>query len=258
MSDPALGSLPGDLRGRHAVVTGAGHGIGEAIARLLLQAGAEVLAVDRSATALARAFNTGECETVEAELSDREELFRLADRLASASDPVDIIVNNVATAAGRQFLDLTPDDFDHTTNTNLFGPWFLTKRLVSRLIADGRPGSILFISSLHDTFVRLLPDYSATKAGAAMLTRELAFELAPCQIRVNAISPGWIETAKEGEPPIARQDAIQLIPAARFGDPYDVARIALVLLSDAWSGYVTGVNWSVDGGLALHNWLMDG
>jgi glucose 1-dehydrogenase len=125
------------------------------------------------------------------------------------------------------------------------------------LIETGRPGSILFISSLHDTFVRLFPTYSIGKAGVAMMTKELANELAPYRIRVNAISPGWIETAKPGEPRIAAQQAVNLIPVGRFGVPDDVARMATVLLDDSISGYVTGVNLPVDGGLSLHNWLMD-
>lgn len=132
-----------------------------------------------------------------------------------------------------------------------------TKRLVEALIAEHRGGSVLFVSSLHDTFVRLYPAYSMGKASVAMLTKEMAYELAPYGIRVNAISPGWVETAKPGERCIPEQHAVQLIPAGRFGEPDDIARMAIVLLSDAWSAYVTGVNLIVDGGLALHNWLMD-
>ncbi len=74
---------------------------------------------------------------------------------------------------------------------------------------------------------------------------------------MNAISPGWIETAKAGEPRIVEQQGTALIPAGRFGDPDDIARMATVLLDDSISGYVTGVNLPVDGGLSLHNWLMD-
>src|SRR5262249_28759294 len=116
---------------------------------------------------------------------------------------------------------------------------------------------VLFVSSLHDHYVRLYPSYSVGKAGIAMLVKEMAYELAPHGIRVNAVSPGWIETAKPGEPLIAQQSAVDLIPMGRFGEPDDVARIALTLLDDDWSAYVTGTNVVVDGGLALHNGLMD-
>jgi NAD(P)-dependent dehydrogenase (short-subunit alcohol dehydrogenase family) len=85
----------------------------------------------------------------------------------------------------------------------------------------------------------------------------MAYELAPYRIRVNAISPGWVETAKPDEPEIAEQAAIRLIPMGRFGVPEDLAPMAVALLDDSVSGYVTGVNVPVDGGLALHNWLMD-
>ena len=141
--------------------------------------------------------------------------------------------------------------------TNLRGPWFFTKRLVQALIDAGRPGSILFISSLHDTHLRLNPHYSASKAAVAMLTKELAHELGPHGIRVNAVSPGWIETEANPVGEADRNHADALIPLGRVGAPEDVARVAIALLSDAWAGYVTGVNVAVDGGLSLHDWLMD-
>jgi 3-oxoacyl-[acyl-carrier protein] reductase len=151
--------------------------------------------------------------------------------------------------------------------TNLRGPWLFTDRLVKALIEDrSRPldrsprrrGSILFISSLHDQFVASQPHYSVSKAGVAMLVRAMAKELGPHRIRVNAISPGWIRTAEDTGTPeqVAKHARLRpRIPAGQAGVPADVARVALFLLSDAWSGYVTGQNLAVDGGLSLHNWL---
>jgi NAD(P)-dependent dehydrogenase (short-subunit alcohol dehydrogenase family) len=256
VSDEDIGPLPSDLRGRRAVVTGAAHGIGRAIARRLLQAGAEVVALDRDEQALRRAFSGDDCEQLVADVSDPG-FAATAELLADRGGPIELIVNNVGAATHRSFRQLDESSFDRVVRTNLRGPWFFTRRLVDALIASGRPGSLLFISSLHDTFVRLYPDYSATKAGVAMLAKELAYELAPHRIRVNVLSPGWVETADEGEPTIPQQNAVNLIPARRFGEPDDIARIAIVLLSDAWSSYVTGANIRVDGGLALHDWLMD-
>ena len=134
---------------------------------------------------------------------------------------------------------------------NLRAPWFLTRTLVRALVDSGRRGSVLFISSLHDTFVRRAPHYSASKGGVAMLVKELAWELAPHGIRVNAISPGAIWTG-EGSAPDAPTVAL-----GRLGRPDEVASIAAVLLDDEVSSYVTGANVRVDGGLALHNWLTD-
>ena len=151
--------------------------------------------------------------------------------------------------------------------TNLRGPWLFTDRLVKALVEDNsrpldrsprRRGSILFISSLHDQFVARESHYSVSKAGVAMLVRAMAKELGPHRIRVNAISPGWIRTAEDTGTPeqVAKHARLRpRIPAGQAGVPADVARVALFLLSDAWSGYVTGQNLAVDGGLSLHNWL---
>lgn len=238
-----------------AVVTGAGHGIGEAIARRLLDAGAQVVAIDRDEARLAQAFQSDQCHTITAAIGVDDPV-ALAEAVL-VGGPVELIVNNVAGWTGRKFLAEDPALFASSLAVNLQSPLFFTKRLVEALIEAARPGAVLFISSLHDTFVRLFPAYSIGKAGVAMLTKELAYELAPHRIRVNAISPGWIETAKPGEPRIVEQQATTLIPAGRFGDPDDIARMAVVLLDDSISGYVTGVNLPVDGGLSLHNWLMD-
>jgi NAD(P)-dependent dehydrogenase (short-subunit alcohol dehydrogenase family) len=109
----------------------------------------------------------------------------------------------------------------------------------------------VFVSSLHDHRIRGNPHYSASKAAIAMLVRELAYELAPNGIRVNAVSPGWV--AREGEKIDKRARGV--IPLGRAGTPADVAHMAMVLLSDDLSSYVTGANIPVDGGLALHSWL---
>lgn len=243
------------LTGRRAVVTGAGHGIGEAIARRLIDADARVVAIDRDGERLSRAFRPEECQTITATIGVDDPV-PLAEAVL-AGGPVEFIVNNVAGGTGRKFLSEDPALFAASLAVNLEAPLFFTKRLVEALIEAAMPGAVLFISSLHDTYVRLFPAYSIGKAGVAMMTKELAYELAPHRIRVNAISPGWIETAKPGEPRIAEQQATALIPAGRFGDPDDIARMAAVLLDSSISGYVTGVNLPVDGGLALHNWLMD-
>jgi NAD(P)-dependent dehydrogenase (short-subunit alcohol dehydrogenase family) len=243
------------LRGRRAVVTGAGHGIGEAIASRLADAGAEVIAIDRDGTRLASAFKAGQCQPLVATIGVDDPV-GLAESVLTTG-PVELIINNVSGWTGRTFLTEDPALFAQSVEVNLRAPLFFTKRLVEALIEAGRPGSVLFISSLHDKFVRLFPAYSIGKAGVAMMIKELAYELAPHRIRVNGISPGWIETAKPGEPAITEQHAINLIPAGRFGEPDEVARLAAVLLDDEISSYVTGVNLPVDGGLSLHNWLMD-
>jgi NAD(P)-dependent dehydrogenase (short-subunit alcohol dehydrogenase family) len=252
-TDPS--TFLGDLAGRRAVVTGAAHGIGKAIALRLADAGAEVIVIDQNGSAL-RSRGDRRWVQVVANMAGPD-VVDLADRLLQRHGLVELIVNNVGGASNHRFLQLEREAFDDAVNVNLRGPWFFTRRLVQALIANERGGSVLFISSLHDHLVRLLPHYSVTKAGVAMLVKELANELAPHGIRVNAISPGWVETQDADELPTVDKRIARLIPAGRLGVPDDIAKMALILLSDAWSAYVTGANIPVDGGLRLHNWLMD-
>ncbi len=250
------GPLPGDLKGRRAVVTGAARGIGLAIARRLLMAEARVVAVDNDHEALEQAFNGCQgCNRVTGNVA-RADVTALAEAVL-ADGPVDLIVNNLGISTEHSFLDLEEPAFDLVLQTNLRGPLFFTKRLVSELVERRMRGTILFISSLHDTFVARRPHYSASKAGVAMVCRELAYELGWHGIRVNAISPGWIRTAVDQDSPAQREKyewTQPRIPLGEPGEPDDIAKLALVLLSDAWSGYVTGANVPIDGGLSLFSW----
>jgi NAD(P)-dependent dehydrogenase (short-subunit alcohol dehydrogenase family) len=255
-----------DLSGRRAVVTGAARGIGEAIAKWLIMAGAEVTVVDKDAGQLKETFRTEDCQVIEADLHT-EDVAGVADEL-TRNGPVELLVNNVGITTPHRLLELGGPDLDLVLGTNLRGPWLFTDRLVKALIDDQaatpdrsrrrRGGSILFISSLHDRYVAREAHYSVSKAGVAMLVQAMAKELGRHRIRVNAISPGWIRTAEDTTTPeqVAKDERLRpRIPVGQAGVPADVARVALFLLSDAWSGYVTGQNIAVDGGLSLHNWL---
>jgi NAD(P)-dependent dehydrogenase (short-subunit alcohol dehydrogenase family) len=258
-------ALLDDLRDRPAVVTGAARGIGEAIAKWLIMAGADVTVIDKDAELLKDAFRTEDCQVIEADLH-KEDAVALADEL-TRNGPVELLVNNVGITTPHRLLELGAPDLDLVLGTNLRGPWLFTDRLVKALIEDQaatpdrsrrRRGSILFISSLHDRYVAREAHYSVSKAGVAMLVQAMAKELGRHRIRVNAISPGWIRTAEDVNTPeqVAKDARLRpRIPAGLAGVPADVARVALFLLSDAWSGYVTGQNIAVDGGLSLHNWL---
>ena len=260
---PLVELLP-DLRGRRAVVTGAARGIGEAIAKWLIMAGADVTVIDKDSL-VKSVFRTESCQVMEADLHG-EDVVALADEILG-NGPVELLVNNVGITTPHRVLQVGEEELDLVFGTNLKGPWLFTDRLVEGLIEAQahtpdrvpRPrGSILFISSLHDRFVAREAHYSVSKAGVSMLVKAMAKELGRHRIRVNAISPGWIRTAEDTTTPeqVAKDERLRpRIPVGQAGVPADVARVALFLLSDAWSGYVTGQNIAVDGGLSLHNWL---
>lgn len=256
-----------DLHDRRAVVTGAARGIGLAIARRLLMAGAQVIAIDKDKETLKAEFELEPaCGIIVDDLA-REEVRLLADEVVADGGPVELIVNNVGIATEGTFTGLADDVVGSIFQANLLGPWRFTRRLVELLIeAQGRDpeladrgGSIVFISSLHDTFPSNKPSYDVSKAGVTQLARVMARQLAGHRIRVNSISPGWIRTAPD--PQAAGQRAkhermLRYIPMGAPGYPDDVAKTALLLLSD-WMGYVTGQNLRVDGGLSLSNWTIE-
>lgn len=254
------------LRGRRAVVTGAARGIGEAIAKWLIMAGADVTVIDKDSQ-VKEVFRTESCEVKEADIY-AEDGAQLADELARRG-PFELVVNNIGIATPHRLLNIGASELDLVLGTNLREPWLFTNQLVKALIEaqtrtpDRSPqprGSILFISSLHDRFVAQETHYSVSKAGVAMLVQAMAKELGRHRIRVNAISPGWIRTAEDTTTPeqVAKYARLRpRIPVRQAGVPADVARTALFLLSDVWSGYITGQNIAVDGGLSLHNWLDD-
>lgn len=245
------------LSGSRALVTGAARGIGRAITGALLGAGAEVVGVDRDWKGLSADVERAGGATVTADLA-KVGGAELADRLLADHGPFDRIVNNVGVTVPERFGFLGEAGFDRVLDTNLRTPLFLTQRLTAALIERRSPGAVLFISSVHSRVNRGHPAYAATKAAIAALTRELAAELAPHRIRVNSISPGWIA---DGEVASAQSDYTRAfeerIPLGRRGVPADVAPMALALLDDRLSGYVTGADVTVDGGLSLHSWLDD-
>jgi glucose 1-dehydrogenase len=240
--------------GRSAIVTGGAHGIGRATVELLATLGARVVVVDKDERGLEDLFSSPPYVPCHGDVAS-EGAGRLAEDIWRRHGPIELLVNNVGIHTPHRFLELDEADFDRVLHTNLRGPWFFTKQIARHLLDERASGSIVFVSSLHDTFVRTFPHYSASKAAIGMLTRELASELGPHRIRVNSVSPGAIGAEDHGPEPEQDPWAGKFIPLGRRGEPADVARMVAVLLSDEWSGYVTGANVRVDGGLALHSWV---
>jgi NAD(P)-dependent dehydrogenase (short-subunit alcohol dehydrogenase family) len=241
--------------GKTAVVTGAARGIGEGVARRLAELGAQVVAVDCDERTLHAAF-AGQpgISPLLGMLGDGQEAV-LADTVCNRFGIPELIVNNVGVDGPGSFLEIDEPDFDSVFATNLRGPWFFTRQLVEALIDRKAGGAIVFISSLHDHIVRTRPHYSASKAAVAMLVRELAHELGPHGIRVNAIAPGVVRSGSVPGPGGGDEPRVRrIVPLGRIGEPRDVASMVAVLLSEEWSAYVTGANVPVDGGLNLYTW----
>jgi 2-dehydro-3-deoxy-D-gluconate 5-dehydrogenase len=243
-----------DLSGRTALVTGANTGLGQAIALGLAAAGADIVAVGRSAptetaekvAALGRALHA-----IPADLSTTAPIADVVAKARDAVGDIDILVNNAGIIRRADSLDFSEEDWDAVIDTNLKTAFFLSQAVARTWVGAGRGGKILNICSMlsFQGGIRV-PSYTASKSGLAGLTRLLACEWASKGINVNGIAPGYFATnntealrADEGR----NRDILARIPAGRWGDPSDVAGAAVFLASDA-SAYVHGTILTVDGG----------
>jgi NAD(P)-dependent dehydrogenase (short-subunit alcohol dehydrogenase family) len=238
-----------------AIVTGAARGIGLATARRLAIRGLGVAAVDVDGEALAKAPLPGDTLRVARDLSDDPEDW-VAEVTATLGGPT-VLVNNVAAMDGRSFLELPMDALRRSLDVSLLGTWALTRAVAQAMIRDRSPGSLVFNLSLHASRVRMCPDYSVAKAGLLMLVRELSSELGPYGIRVNAVSPGVVDTWSDRvpEPEDHRSRSAAMVPLGRLGESEDVAKAIEFLADPEASGYITGADLKVDGGLDQFNWL---
>lgn len=242
-----------------AVVTGAASNIGRAIASALASEGAELLITDVNAEMLTAAADEitrqgGSCRTLVADLASRDGWKQIVEGLGGQVP--DMFVHSACPQ--RHETDLaravSEETFDAMLNTNLRSGFLLARALADQMVDAGNAGRILFLTSLHAHTPRNLPHYSASKAGMTMVMKELARQLGPHGIRVNAIAPG----AVPGGGFATSEDSFQpkrKIPLGRFGTPEDIAGPALALLSDRFSRYVTGTTIAVDGGLQLFSWI---
>ena len=240
------------LQNKCVVVTGGGQGIGLGISQALLEAGAEVIVVQRSRPA-AELVSAG-VDWIEADLALPDSYAAVADAVASGRERVDALVNNAGFMFEKTLEGMQLDDWNRMLAVNLTAPAFLSRALLPMLRrAEG--ASIVNIGSIEGLAAN--PEhaaYCASKGGLHALTRAMAVDLGSDAIRVNAIAPGWIRSAlsddyinAQQDPPAAWEGLYRMHPAGRVGEPRDVGELVAFLASDA-SSFITGQILVVDGG----------
>ena len=240
------------LKGKVVLVTGAGRGIGRAIAQRFAEAGSAVAANDvdgeaAAATAEAVTDRGGTAMAVPADVSDSSQVAAMVDAVMAEHGRIDVLVNNAGIVSPTlHFFEATEEWWRRIIDVNLTGH-FLVSQPVARIMARAGSGSIINMSSGGATRAhRSFTAYDATKGGIEALTRAMALDLGPYNVRVNALVPGSIDTSGM----TADQRALrgENVPLGRIGEPFDMAGAALFLACDE-AAYITGVTLRVDGGM---------
>jgi 2-deoxy-D-gluconate 3-dehydrogenase len=250
-----------DLTGKTAIVTGGAVGIGAAVVHRLHEAGANVVIADLQADAAQALADTLGARrpvstlAVAADISDPDAIERLVASAVEGYGRIDILVNNAGIYPQAPFLEMPVELFERVIAVNLTGVFVLTQAVARRMIAQGDGGRVVNVTSidaLHPSMIGLA-HYDASKHGLWGFTKNIALELAPHGIAVNAVAPGGIVTPGIGADDIPR-DALAAfeaaIPMRRMGEADEIARTTLFLASELAS-YMTGAQIVVDGGRLL-------
>lgn len=260
------------LKGQKALVTGANSGIGKAIAIALGHAGADVVVNyvrgrDRAEEVAAAALCGCEHEpnraiTIQADVSQEDEVKRMFGQMYEAFGTIDILINNAGLQQDAAFEHMTLAQWDKVIGVNLTGQFLCAREAVREFKRRGvrsevscSAGKIICVSSVHE----VIPwaghvNYAASKGGVMLMMKSIAQEVAPFRIRVNSICPGAIRTpinTDAWETPEAYRELMKLIPYKRIGEPEDIGRAAVWLASDE-ADYLTGTSMFIDGGMTLY------
>jgi 3-oxoacyl-[acyl-carrier protein] reductase len=246
-----------DLSGRIAIVTGSGQGIGKAVALELARRGASIVTNDISGCcaddALEEICEATGCDglAVTADVTDADQVNDMVKQVMDKFGKVDIVVNNAGTTRDNLIMRMSEDDFDFILRTNLKSAWLLSKAVI-RPMMKKRYGRIVNMSSASGVMGQAgQTNYSSSKAGMIGLTKALAREVASRGITVNAVAPGFVQTAlTEKMPQDILEELVKFIPAGRQGTVDDIAYAVGFLVAEEAS-YITGQVLSVDGGLVM-------
>ena len=247
------------LKDKVALVTGAGSGIGQAIAERFAAEGAKVVVNYRAGgrhsgadVEAAIRKHGGTAAAIAAEVQNRTEVAAMITQTVQKFGRLDIAVCNAGIEIKKPFLEVTDEEWDKVISVNLYGSFLVSQLAAQQMVKQGQGGRLIFISSVHEDipFANFTP-YCASKGGIRMLMRNLCLELAPYKITANNIAPGAIATPINQavlQDKEAMKNALEEIPLGRFGTPDEVASVAVFLASDE-AAYVTGSTYFVDGGM---------
>jgi len=248
-----------DLTGRTAVVTGSTRGLGRAFAQALAEAGANVVIVGRDASeavAVSDEIRTLGVASlgVAADVTSRDDVERLLEQTVNEFGRADILVNNAGVCIHKPAVDVTDDEWRYVMGVNVDGLWIASQVFGRHMIANGG-GSMINIGSMSASIVnrpQWQPAYNASKAAVHHLTRSLAAEWAPHNVRVNALAPGYMRTDMSPiDDPQFQRYWIEDTPQQRAGEPDELGG-AVVFLASSASSFMTGSVLTIDGGYSVY------
>lgn len=243
------------LAGKVAVITGAGQGMGRAIARLFAQQGATVVAIDLNLAAAEESIATDNAEGASiarsVNVADSAAVKAVFDEVAEKYGHIDVVVNSAGIGAIDTLTETPDENWARVIGVNLTGTFNCLREAVRSMKATGTRGSVINVSSTAALNGEGPPHYCASKAGVMGLTRSAAKEVASAGIRVNTLVPGPTNTPMmQGIPDDWAEAIIKAVPMGRMAEPEEIARVALFLASEE-SSFMTGQNVAVNGGMAF-------
>lgn len=240
-----------DLSNKTALVTGASSGLGERFARVLSQAGANVILTARRIDKLefiTSSIKNAQC--IQMDVSKKESVASVFQHLENTKQKIDICINNAGVALATPLFETDEQsNFEHIMQTNVMGVWYVTKAVATHMKNHKIEGSIINIGSINGDAIPAIygAAYSISKAAVIHLTKTLVGELAQNKIRINCVSPGWFRTPMNNK----EIDRVKpYIPHGDIGEPDNLDGLILYLASNKASSYVQGSNFTIDGGIS--------